>query len=120
MVIAAIHAVAFLMVVGAGIFVFATDRFEKPSLRFAVLVVGMVSGFAMIWSGYYLVNYWAALMEQFDFTEITRPSVNPKRFPSKFYLWPAWTTMLGFVAGLVYARLLFQHLRDFKYFSRSR
>lgn len=105
------HLIATLVVAGVGIYAIYVDAFRRPFFHFAILAFGIVGGVLMVASGYYLIAYWAVLMEQFDFTEITRGNVNPRRLPSRFHFLPTTSTTLGLVAALLFARLLFRRLR---------
>jgi hypothetical protein len=83
-------------------------------MHIAILVAGIIGGVTLAVSGLFVMEHWSELMEHFNFTEIVRPEVNPRRFPSKFYFLPATSISLGAAATLVFARLLFGHWRELK------
>jgi hypothetical protein len=84
---------------------------QRPTLHLIILALGIVGGVTVVVSGFYLIEHWAALMEQFDFTERMRPTVNPRRYPDSVYLLPAFSTTFGVVSTLAFTTLLYRRVR---------
>jgi hypothetical protein len=78
------HVLATLVAGGVGIYALRSRGFQRPTLHLIILALGIVAGMATVASGFYLIEKWAVLMEQFDFTERMRPIVNPRRYPDSF------------------------------------
>lgn len=105
------HVLATLVVAGAGIYALCSRGFRRPNLHLTILALGVVAGMATVVSGFYLIEKWAVLMEQFDFSERMRPIANPRRFPDSFYFLPAYSTTFGVVCTLAFMRLAYRRVR---------
>jgi hypothetical protein len=106
------HVLATLVAGGVGIYALRSRGFQRPTLHLIILALGIVAGMATVASGFYLIEKWAVLMEQFDFTERMRPIVNPRRYPDSFYFLPAFSTTFGVVSTLAFITLLFRRIRE--------
>lgn len=106
------HVLAVLVAGGVGIYALRSRGFQRPTLHLLILAVGAAGGVTVVVSGFYLIEHWAVLMEQFDFTEHMRlrGGVKPL-FPSKFYFVPATSTTFGVVSTLAFITLLIRRIR---------
>ena len=105
------HVLATLVAGSVGIYALRSRGFQRPTLHLIILALGIVGGVTVVVSGFYLIEHWAALMEQFDFTERMRPTVNPRRYPDSFYFLPAFSTTFGVVSTLAFTTLLYRRVR---------
>jgi hypothetical protein len=105
------HVLATLVAGGVGIYALRSRGFQRPTLHLVILALGIVCGVTVVVSGFYLIEHWAALMDEFDFTERMRGNVNVKRLPDQFYFVPAYSTTFGAVATLAFISLLYRRVR---------
>lgn len=118
MIAAAIHIVAIALVLGVGVWLEVSDWLRTPKIHMIALVAGIIGGVAVVVSGFYVMESWAALMEHFDFTDLMRENVSPKRLPSSFYFLPASMTALGAAAAFVFGLRLYRVVWEEGYFKR--
>ncbi len=104
------HVLATLVAGVIGIYALRSRGFQRPTLHLIILALGIVAGVTVVVSGFYLIEHWAVLMEQFDFTERMRRRMYPQ-FPNKFYFLPATSTTFGVVATLAFITLLIRRIR---------
>ncbi len=105
------HVLATLVAGGVGIYALWSRGIRRPNLHLMLLALGIVAGVATVASGFYLIEKWAVVMEQFDFTERMHPIVNPRRHPDSFYFLSAYSTTFGVVCALAFMRLIYRRIR---------
>ena len=105
------HIIAVLVAGCVGIYALRSRGFQRPRLHLVILAVGVAGGVTVVATGFYLIEHWVVLMEQFDFTERMRPIANPRRYPDSFYFLPAYSTTFGVVATLAFITLLIRRIR---------
>lgn len=105
------HILAVLVAGCVGIYALRSRGFQHPALHLVILAVGTAGSVTVVVSGFYLIEHWAVLMEQFDFTERMRGPVNPKRKLDEFYFLPTTSTTFGVVTTLAFITLLFRRIR---------
>lgn len=106
------HVLATLVAGGVGIYALRSRGFERPNWHLVILTLGIVSGLTVVVSGFYLIEHWAVLMGEFDFTERMSPIVNPRRYPDSFYFLPAFSTTFGVLSTLAFITLLIRRIRE--------